>query len=292
MAMGIEQQPIEAEVGDHEKPRPKRSYRRLWCAMTSAAIPGLGDWILGAKRRGLIFSGLFVLVLICYWPLRLPRFYWAFIVVLIAGMLLNVISSCCTLLVNRQSTDAARNWWVLVLFILGCYFAAAAVPVELRSSGFRVFSIASQSMSPTVELGDDIVVDTRYFHRRPVVPGSVIVYRHKGIFLVKRVIATSGSTVVSAHDRLKVDGRALVEPYTVHRDSDHPPDERDDFGPVQVRSEEVFVMGDNRDFSLDSRFLSGENEYGPVYNSDVVGKPLYRFHRTVRGSPYDGQAIK
>jgi signal peptidase I len=270
----------------------KHTHKRLWCAFASAAIPGLGDWILGANKRGLLFSGLFFLILCCYWPLRLPRFYWALMAMLVASMALNIVSACCTFLRNRTATDAARNWWVVPLFALGYLFAAAAVPAELRSSGFRAFTIASQSMSPTVELGDTIIVDTWYFHHRPVVPVDVVVFRRKDTFLVKRVIAIGGSTVTSVHNEVNVDGRVLTEPYIVHRDADNPWEERDSFGPIHVQPGEIFVMGDNRDFSLDSRFLSGDNEYGPVYVSDVVGKPLYRFRRSFHHADYDGQPMK
>jgi hypothetical protein len=43
-----------------------RSYKRLWCAMASAIMPSLGDWILGDKKRGGLFLTLFVAQLLCY----------------------------------------------------------------------------------------------------------------------------------------------------------------------------------------------------------------------------------
>ena len=71
---------------------PEHSYKRLWCAFLSAAIPGLGDWPLGNKGRGRLFLAVFLTSVLCYWPLRLPRFYWPFLALMIVGMVLNIAS--------------------------------------------------------------------------------------------------------------------------------------------------------------------------------------------------------
>jgi signal peptidase I len=284
---------MEANTENYEAaPQPKRTYKRLWCAFASAAIPGSGDWMLGDKKRGGLFLALFGVLLLCYWPLRLPRFYWPLILLVVTCAAVHFVSSCCTFLLGRSERDAASNWWVLVLIPLAYAFATTEITGQLRASGFRVFSIPSESMAPAINPGDYLVADTWYFRSRKPQVGEVVIFHHHSYDLIKRVIATAGSTIKGANDRVEVDGRVLAEPYALGRDPNRAPDERDTFGPFRVPDGEIFVMGDNRDNSLDSRVRSGEYDFGHVFVTDVFGKPLYRFAGSFHRSPYDGQAIK
>ena len=144
---------MSAEVLEAE-PQPERSYKRLWCAMASAVVPGFGDWILGARKRSSILLALFVTVLLCYWPLRLPRFYWPFIVLILVGQFLNMVSGCCTFLLGRSAKDAAANGWIVIVIVLGLCSVPFERRLELRGSGFQVFTVPSESMAHTINPGD------------------------------------------------------------------------------------------------------------------------------------------
>ena len=88
--------------------------------------------------------------------------------------------------------------------------------------------------------------------------------------MVKRVIATEGQTVDIdfAEGVVYVDGVALDEPYT-----SEPTNDREDFvGPVTVPEGYIFVMGDNRNASTDSR----SNLVGMIRKEYVMGKSLFR----------------
>jgi signal peptidase I len=99
---------------------------------------------------------------------------------------------------------------------------------------------------------------------------------------VKRVIATEGQTVqcCDAQGRVTVDGKALDEPY-IYQNS--PIDSRA-FGPVTVPQGRLWVMGDHRSNSADSRVHIGDKYSGTIAVKDVIGKaavvvwPLNRFH--------------
>lgn len=269
----------------------QRSYKRLWCSMMSAAIPGSGDWFIGNKKQCLVFLSLFFVLLFCFWPLRLPRFYWAILLLPMAGLALNIVSSLCTLLVKRDAKDAAANWWVLILLVVSTLFGTAELRFELYASGFRVFQVPGASMEPTIDLGDRIVVDWRYFNNRKPTSGEVVAFRHHNLVLVKRIVAVGGSTISSKDGQVEVDGRQIAEPYAVHRRPESSFD-LNNFESTKVPPGQIFVMGDDRDESLDSRIRSGESDYGPVFVTDVVGKPLYRFGSKLRPSGYDGQKIR
>jgi signal peptidase I len=148
-------------------------------------------------------------------------------------------------------------------------------------------------MAPTIEAGDKIVVDMQYFHNGKPAPGDVVAFCHHDLILVKRIVAVGGSTISGKNEQVEIDGRQITEPYAVHG---HPEEvslgDLNNFGPIKLPAGQLFVMGDNRDESLDSRVRSGPSDYGPVFVMDVVGKAVYRFSSKLGESEYGGQKIK
>jgi signal peptidase I len=169
---------------------------------------------------------------------------------------------------------------------------AALLALFARIFLFEVIRIPSASMAPTLEAGDLVLVNRFVFARgcgpvwlpcRGLVRGDIIVFRappggYRHAF-VKRVIATSGQVVDFRDKQLSLDGTAPDEPWARHRDPvtypDAPfvPDQRrwrDQHGPTRVPYGAVFVAGDNRDESWDSRF------WGPLPARHVQGRPFLR----------------
>jgi signal peptidase I len=142
---------------------------------------------------------------------------------------------------------------------------------------FEAFEIPSGSMETNLLVGDHVLVDKFCYapHRGPwarllpyrdVARGEVFVFRspkEPSRDLIKRAVAVSGDTVRIERKRVSIDGTPLEEPYARHRDPRTYTNEdvpaplrgRDDFGPLTVPPGTVFALGDNRDDSLDSRFL-------------------------------------
>ena len=154
---------------------------------------------------------------------------------------------------------------------------AFAIALVIRTFVIQAFKIPSGSMIPTLQIGDHILVN-KFLLGTPVdVPftnihlfrmpglrnpqrGDIIVFKYPEDptrDFIKRVIGIEGDVIESKDKTLSVNGRKLVESYTQHVDSSVKPgglDRRDNFGPVTVPKDSVFVMGDNRDQSYDSRF--------------------------------------
>lgn len=141
----------------------------------------------------------------------------------------------------------------------------AAVAVLVATLWLPVLQIYGSSMAPTLQDGD-IVASLK---RSEFEPGDVIAFYYNNKILVKRVIASAGQWVDIREDgTVYVDGQELNEPYL----------EEKAFGdcninlPYQVPDERVFVMGDHRSVSVDSR----NTEVGCVSQEQIVGKIVFR----------------
>jgi len=178
-------------------------------------------------------------------------------------------------------TSNRQRWiieWVVVLAV------ALGLAVILRTFVIQTYSIPSGSMIPTLMIGDRIVVDKLSYHLHPVHRGDVIVFatppREVPILmvndLVKRVIGLPGETISSGpHAEVLINGRPIAQPWlTATAKADPGPPIRTQ----KIPRGDVFVMGDNRGSSDDSR------DYGPIPESLIVGRavlgfwPLSRVH--------------
>ena len=141
----------------------------------------------------------------------------------------------------------------------------AAVAILIATLVMPVLQIYGTSMSPTLSDGDIIVaIKGSDFEN-----GDLIAFYYNNKILVKRVIAQSGEWVdIDKHGNVKVNGVPLEEPYL----SDKALGECDIELPYQVPEGRIFVMGDHRSISVDSR----NTALGCVADEQVVGRLLGR----------------
>jgi signal peptidase I len=168
---------------------------------------------------------------------------------------------------------------------------AFVIAMIIRTFVIQAFKIPSGSMIPTLDVGDHILV-TKFLLGTPVdIPftnitlfrmpglrnperGDVVVFKFPqdpSRDFIKRVIGIGGDVVKERNKQVFVNDKKLIEPYTQHVDDRIDPgdlDPRDNFGPVTVPKGTIFVMGDNRDESYDSRF------WGFVPLANVKGKAI------------------
>jgi signal peptidase I len=131
-------------------------------------------------------------------------------------------------------------------------------------------------MEPTLWNGDRVLVDLRDYKPSMPVSGQVIVFRKEGLFFVKRIVAKSGSTIEGRQGKILVDRLPLDEPYVQH--TGNAPTELNVFGPVRVTPGKLFVLGDNRDVSRDSR----TGDFGLVDEATITGRVLYIMRSSTR----------
>ncbi len=154
-------------------------------------------------------------------------------------------------------------------FILKMAAVVTAVTVVF-SFMFRIILVDGISMTPTLDDGDWIMV----YRTSDIKPGDIILTNTDNEYrlrLIKRAVAFGGDTVDIDFDsgELFVNGEKVYEPYK----SDLPTVRGDVEFPLTVPQGHIFVLGDNRSNSVDSRY----SEVGFVESEDVIGKVFMRF---------------
>jgi signal peptidase I len=163
---------------------------------------------------------------------------------------------------EKRNTRRQIIEWLVV--IVAAFLAAAT----LRATVVQAFSIPSVSMEKTLLVGDRVLVNKR---NRTAHVGDIVVFKRPPgeeaaaiKDLIKRVVATEGQTVSARDGKLYVDGKQLSEPYLA------PGIQTVWDNQVTVPKGDVFVMGDNRPQSRDSRF------FGPIKKSSIIGHAYLR----------------
>ena len=154
--------------------------------------------------------------------------------------------------------------FIKIYEIVDSVVLSAAVVLVLFTLVFRVFTVNGPSMKPTLQNNDRLVVSNLFYTPEK---GDIICFYsdYKGEVLIKRVIATEGQTVDIGDDNcIYVDGQKLDEPYIVGAKTYKYSVEF----PLVVEDDSVFVLGDNRNDSMDSRY----KEIGLVNKNDILGK--------------------
>jgi len=161
---------------------------------------------------------------------------------------------------RRARRRRALEWPFLVAFALVAAFL-------IRTFAIQTFYIPSGSMHETLLEGDRVLVNKVAYHLHAVHRGDVVVFRRPPDFevddddLIKRVVALPGETVEGKGRKVYVNGKALTEPYVEPACNG-----TDDFRPTTVPAGDLWVMGDNRCDSSDSRV------FGPIDQSLLVGR--------------------
>ncbi len=152
---------------------------------------------------------------------------------------------------------------------------ALIIGFVLRAFVVSAYRIPSDSMEESLLSGDFVLVSKLSVHFNDPAPGDVVVFKYPlnpDKTFIKRCIATEGQTVQIKNKVLYVDGVVSQNPewenYTDPNIISEQYSTRDNFGPYQVPKGQIFVLGDNRDKSSDSRF------WGFLEKRHIIGQPL------------------
>jgi len=248
---------------------------RVVAAVVSSVFPGIGQVLMGKTRAGISFFCAYGLLALLYWPLRLPKSYVGMYALILLTVGLFVVAGWHALRTRSQGSIPGSRWWLLLLLPLALKASFWSDSRLLPLAGFHSFDVPSDAMEPTIIVGDRIVADLTCYRDSKPRPYEVVVIQRGGTFLIKRVVATSGDTIEGKDNLVFVNGSLLKEPYVEHIGPLRLNLNAKQFGPVIVLPGQLFVLGDNRDNSMDSR----TGEFGPVTENSVVGRIQYVVRR-------------
>jgi len=181
---------------------------------------------------------------------------------------------------RKRAQRLVVEWLVLI-------GAALLIAFLIKTFLFQAFYIPSESMKPTLNVGDRVLVNKLSYDFHDINRGDIVVFeappraRSRNIEdLVKRVIGLPGDTVEFNEGRVYVDGRRLREPYLDRKSAETRPQGQNvpegcdapanGLPGCVVPADHVFVMGDNRVASKDGRV------FGPIKESSIVGRVFLR----------------
>jgi signal peptidase I len=164
------------------------------------------------------------------------------------------------------------EWGILIV-------SALVIALLIKTFLFQAFYIPSESMSPTLEVHDRVLVNKLSYKLHPVHRGDIVVFKAPknpdGTAvdptvkdLVKRVMGLPGDTIEARPDgHVYINGTLLKEPFL-------PPNVRTDpgFPPIKVPPDSYYVLGDNRPNSKDSRYFPSHF----IQKKDIVGRVFLR----------------
>jgi len=167
-------------------------------------------------------------------------------------------------------------FYILFSLVSCLLYAITEYGVVSNVVGLDHFHVpALTSMKPTLVAGDYVYTDTKHYKINNPQKNDIIVFKNpkdRSVYLISRIIATEGDSIEIKSKKIFINGKEYPDTYSVHNDpvifstAEYP---RDNFGPAIISQGKIFVMGDNREMSIDSRFL------GQLDNNDIVSKVLY-----------------
>jgi signal peptidase I len=177
---------------------------------------------------------------------------------------------------DAEDADAQprRRWRRTILEWLGVIGGGIAIALLVEAFLIQAFWIPSPSMEPTLGVGDRVLVNKLSYNFHDVNRGDVVVFeRPPGASngengeikdLIKRVIAIGGDTIEARDGNVYVNDKQIEENYL------EPGTPTDNLPLTTIPDGRVFVMGDNRTNSEDSRI------FGPIDEDDIVGRAFIR----------------
>ncbi len=175
----------------------------------------------------------------------------------------------------KKARPSHRQRQRLAIKLALAIVVAAGASVTLRAFAVQPFTVPSAAMTPTLQIGDQILVVKSNGLGGPIHLGDIVVFRHPNLFpckapqgqsrdLVQRVIGLPGDTIWSAGKNIYINGQLLNE--RGWYDSKYGQVGSTSIRRTKILPDKYFVMGDNRYDSCDSRV------FGTIARSSIIGK--------------------
>jgi signal peptidase I len=261
----------------------KKRRNPFLAGLLSLLAPGLGQIYNGQGALGLIFflisGGLPILGGVFGWPRRFVGLVALSLVAIVFSLFVIIHAFVQARRVKETKPKKYQTTAVYALLIVLSLGLTILVPKRIWMSilGVSPYRIATGAMEPTLHKDDLLMANPRAYGGRKPQRGDLVVFQYPKDLtkeFVKRVIGLEGDKVEIRDKQVFINDERIEESYKVHIDSqvytkNSEDIVRDNYGPVEIPTGQCFVLGDNRDNSLDSRY------WGALPLANVKGQALY-----------------
>jgi signal peptidase I len=252
--------------------------RRPWiAALLTILTTGLGHLYSGKPRRGIM---LFVIGQFLFFVFAVavnvitPNVYFVLpaIAVGIAFIVFCVGDVISIAKRNKENYKLAKynRWFIYVSYVIVASLALNIYTSFIINPYFiQAFKMPTGSMEPTMLIRDHFLVGKLIYKTTEPKRNDIIIFkypRNPESAMVKRLVGEPGDKLEIIERTVYINGKPLKEEYAHYID---PSSAGQHYGPVNVPPRQYFVLGDNRDNSMDSRF------WGFVPRENLLGKPLF-----------------
>ncbi len=285
----------------NEIPAAPQTNRRnpFVASLLSLFLPGLGQVYNGQLKKCILFLFLLIFFVCAFGLASAARSFASLATLFAIEVLLRIyVIADAAITAIKQKNYALKkyNTWYyhlsfgIVIFLLLLNFDASSI------LGMKTYKISTGSNNPTVQIGDWVIADTKAYKNKAIDYGDIIVFRAQdGEVYLSRVVGLPGNSLALKHNFVSINGRAVKASFVQHTsDNGFPIDEYIEMLPnghschiymnavsnvpematidsIVVPADSYFLLGDNRDNSLDSRYR------GAVARKDIIGRVIYAY---------------
>ena len=266
--------------------------RRVWLAALLSLLGGpLGQVYSGHFGRGVLLwlIGATLFPILWFLAVFLPlggRTLW---LLLLSALAFPVVLAVDAFLLARRDPGGPlkryQRWWIYMLLFLAFFVANRAVAYAIRSLVAESVVVAARAMSPAIQAGDCVLVDKCCSGVDRLRRGDIVAFvsgSPGSPLFVMRVAGLPGETIEIRNERVLINGLEWEDDNAVFEGSLTSQVDLANFGPLEIPSDNFFVLGDNRRVSKDSRLL------GPVSFADFHGKVRMIYWSQARVFPDPG----
>jgi signal peptidase I len=273
--------------------------RKPFSALLLSIIPGLGQIYNGQLRKGLVFLTIDLLVPIAFGLTGILNNLNGLVTLMVFSISFIIYRMADGFAQAKKLTDyelkSYNKWYVYVSFVIILVIIRTFLDLP-TSTGIQTFKIPTPSMIPTMQPGDRVVASLNYYDNNQIQQGDIVVFNSpKGGIWTFRVIGMPNDSVeikegkvyvnnqlneLTTKDQYILDDQEVIryqeqlsptKTITTLRYKNVMMTSTRTFDKVKVPENEYFLMGDNRDNALDSRFI------GTIKNDDILGRVIYSY---------------
>jgi len=244
--------------------------------LLSFITPGLGQTYNGLLKRGAIFYLIgFLLAAASLFSGLFFKFYGMIfcLAILLSFFLFILLDAFIGAAKLKEITLKPYNKWYLylIIFLINAFVIQPFVSSSIKNNIVRAYKIPSSAMEPTLLIGDHLIANMKIYKEENPKRGDIVIFEYPkdpSKDFIKRVIGLEGEKVEIVRNKIYINDKLLDDPCGYYKESGMTQG-LENFGPVVVSKDSMFVLGDNRDNSQDSRF------WGYVNIKKLKGKALY-----------------